>query len=81
VIESIFGKYKSDQERSPSPGLGANVRQFSLFVTRITPELVVEAWRAVTHRLIRRLSEGLCGSSHRRLRLELRPPPLGTIPT
>jgi hypothetical protein len=78
VIESIFGKYKSYLERSPSPSLGNNVLLFPLMVTGVTPRLVAEALRAVKHRMIRRFTQGLRGSSQRRLRLELRPPPLST---
>jgi hypothetical protein len=78
VIESIFGKYKSYLERSPGPGLGTNVLLFPLMVTAVTPNLVVEALRAVKHRMIRRFTQGLCGPSQRRLRSELRPPPMST---
>lgn len=74
VIESIFGKYKSYLERSPSPSLGANVLLFPLFVTGITPKLVAEALRTVKHQTIQKFTEGLGGPSQRRLRLELRPP-------
>jgi hypothetical protein len=80
VIESIFGKYKSYLERSPSPSLGTNVLVFPLFVTRITPELVAEALRTVKHRMIQWFTQRLGGSSQRRLRLELRPPPVGPNP-
>jgi hypothetical protein len=78
VIESIFGKYKSYLERSPSPSLGNNVLLFPLMVTGVTPNLVAEALRAVKHRMIRRFTQGLRGWSQRRLRLELRPPPPST---
>jgi hypothetical protein len=78
VIESIFGKYKSYLERSPQPSLGNNVLLFPLMVAGVTPELVAEALRAVKHRMIRRFTQGLCGPSQRRLRLELRPPPTST---
>lgn len=73
VIESIFGKYKSYLERSPSPSLGNNVLLFPLMVTGVTPKLVAEALRGVKHRMIRRFTEGLCGPSQRQLRLGLRP--------
>lgn len=75
VIESIFGKYKSYLERSPSPSLGANVLLFPLFVTRITPELAAEAMKTVKHRMIQGFTQRLGGSNQRQLRLELRPPP------
>jgi hypothetical protein len=80
VIESIFGKYKSYLERSPSPSLGNSVLLFPLIVTRVTPNLVAEALRTVKHRMIPRFTERLCGSSQRRLRLELRSPPMSTNP-
>ena len=78
VIESIFGKYKSYLERSPSPSLGSNVLLFPLMVTGVTSDLVAEAMRTVKHRMIRKFTQGVSGSSQRRLRLELRPPPLST---
>lgn len=78
VIESIFGKYKSYLERSPSPSLGANALLFPLMVTGITPDLVAEALRTVKHRMISRFTRRLCGSSQRRLRLDLRPPSMST---
>jgi hypothetical protein len=74
VIESIFGKYKSHLERSPSPSLGTNVLLFPLFVTRITPKLVAEALRTVKHRMVECFTQRLGGSSQRRLSLELWPP-------
>ena len=80
VIESIFGKYKSYLERSPSPSLGTNVLLFPLFVTGITPKLVAEALRTVKHRMIRWFTQRLGGSSQRRLRLELKPPQVGPNP-
>jgi hypothetical protein len=78
VIESIFGKYKSYLERSPSPGLGNNVLLFPLMVLEVTPDLVSEALRRVKHRMIRKLTQSLCGPSQRHLRLELRPPTMST---
>jgi hypothetical protein len=80
VIESIFGKYKGYLERSPSPSLGSNVLLLPLFVTGITPKLVAEAFRAVKHETTRRFARQLGGSSQRRLRLELRPPPMSPNP-
>jgi hypothetical protein len=80
VIESLFGKYKSYLERSPSPSLGNNVLLFPLFVTRITPTLVVEALRTVKHRTVQGFTQRLGRSSQRRLRLELRAPPMSTSP-
>jgi hypothetical protein len=75
VIESIFGKYKSYLERSPSPSLGTNVLLFPLFVTEIDPKLVGEALATVKHRMIQGFTRHLGVSSQRRLRLELRQPP------
>jgi hypothetical protein len=80
VIESVFGKYKRYLERSPSPSLGTNVLLFPMFVTRITPQLVVEAFRTVKHRTIQGFTQRLGGSSQRRLRLELRSPPMSASP-
>jgi hypothetical protein len=80
VIESVFGKYKGYLERAPSPSLGGNVLLFPLFVTRITPKLVVEAMRRVKHRTARWFTRQLGGSSQRRLRLGLWPPPMSTNP-
>jgi hypothetical protein len=81
VIESIFGKYKSYLERSPTPRLGANVVLFPLFVTRITAEWVGEALKAVKHRTAQAFVRTLGGRSESRLRQELRPPKLVTEPT
>ena len=80
VIESIFGKYKSYLERSPSPSLGTNVLLFPLFVTGITPKLVALALKTVKHRMIREFTQRFGGSSQRRLRLELRPPSISLNP-
>jgi hypothetical protein len=74
VIESIFGKYKSYLERSPTPSLGTNVVLFPLFVTRITEELVGQALETVTHEAAQAFVRALGGPSERRQRLELRPP-------
>jgi hypothetical protein len=74
VIESIFGKYKSYLERSPTPRLGANVVLFPLFVTRITAEWVAEALKGVKHRTAQKLVPMLGGRSETQQRQELRPP-------
>jgi hypothetical protein len=80
VIESIFGKYKSYLERSPSPSLGTNVLLFPLFVTKITPKLVAEALRVVKHRMIQGFTQRLGGPNQRHLRLDLKPPPMSPDP-
>jgi hypothetical protein len=78
VIESIFGKYKSYLERSPTPSLGGNVVLFPLFVTRVTAELVGQAMRAVKHLTAQGFVRMLGGRSESQLRKELRPPKLVT---
>jgi hypothetical protein len=80
VIESIFGKYKSYLERSPVPSLGANVVLFPLFVTRITIELIDEAFTAMKHRTAQALVRVLGGPSASQQRQELRPPKPVTKP-
>jgi hypothetical protein len=74
VIESIFGKYKSYLERSPSPSLGTNVVLFPLLVTPITGELVGQALKAVKHRTAQEFVRRLAGPSQSQQRQELRPP-------
>ena len=81
VIESIFGKYKSYLERSPTPSLGANVGLFPLFVTRITAEWVGPALEAVKHRTAQEFVRMLGGRSESQLQQELRPPKLVAKPT
>jgi hypothetical protein len=80
VIESLFGKYKSYLERSPTPSLGTNVVLFPLFVTRITVALVGQALEAVKHRTAQELVRRLGGRSESQQRQELRPPKLATKP-
>jgi hypothetical protein len=80
VIESIFGKYKSYLERSPVPSLGANVVLFPLFVTRITIELIGEAFPAMKHRTAQALVRVLGGPSESQQRQELRRPMSATKP-
>ena len=80
VIESIFGKYKSYLERSPSPSLGRNMVLFPLFVTRITAELIGQAMDTVKHRAAQAFARNLGGQSERRRRYELRPPKVVTKP-
>lgn len=81
VIESIFGKFKSYLERSPTPSLGTNVVLFPLFVTRITAEWVGEALETVKHQTAQAFVRLLGGRSERQLRQELQPPKLVTKPT
>jgi hypothetical protein len=81
VIESIFGKYKSYLERSPTPSLGSNVVLFPLFVTRITAEWVGPALEAVKHRTAQGFVRMLGGRSESQQRQELRPPKLVAKPT
>ena len=81
VIESIFGKYKSYLERSPTPSLGTNVVLFPLFVTRVTAELVGQALKAVKHQTAQGFVRMLGGRSESQLRQELRPPKLVTEST
>jgi hypothetical protein len=81
VIESIFGKYKSYLERSPTPSLGANVVLFPLFVTRITAEWVREAFETVKHLTAQEFVRILGGRSERQMREELYPPKPVTKPT
>jgi hypothetical protein len=76
VIESIFGKYKSYLERSPTPSLGTNVVRFPLLVTRITVELVGQALKEVKHRTAEEFARMLGGRSESQMRQELRPPKL-----
>jgi hypothetical protein len=76
VIESIFGKYKSYLERSPTPSLGTNVVLFPLFVTRITAELVGQAMKGVKHVTAQAFVRMLGGPSESQQRQELRPPKL-----
>jgi hypothetical protein len=78
VIESIFGKYKSYLERSPTPSLGGNVVLFPLFVTRVTAELVGQALKTVKHLTAQGFVRMLGGRSESQLRQELRPPKLVT---
>jgi hypothetical protein len=78
VIESIFGKYKSYLERSPTPSLGTNVVLFPLLVTRVTVELVSQALKAVKHQTAQGFVRMLGGRSESQLRQELRPPKLVT---
>jgi hypothetical protein len=80
VIESVFGKYKSYLERSPTPSLGSNVVLFPLFVTRLTVALVGQALKAVKHRTAQAFVRRLGGPSERQRRQELRPPKLATKP-
>lgn len=80
VIESIFGKYKSYLERSPTPRLGTNVVLFPLFVTRITVELVSRAFQAVKHLTAQEFVGMLGGPSESQQRQELQPPKLATKP-
>jgi hypothetical protein len=75
VIESVFGKYKSYLERSPTRSLGANVVLFPLFVTRINVEWVAQALEAVKHRTAQEFVRLLGGPSQRHQVLGLRPPP------
>ena len=81
VIESIFGKYKSYLERSPTPSLGANVVLFPLFVTRIRAELVGQALETVKHRTAQEFVRMLGGRSESQMQQELRPPKLAAKPT
>lgn len=81
VIESIFGKYKSYLERSPTPSLGANVVLFPLFVTRIRAEWVGQALETVKHRTAQEFVRMLGGRSESQLQQELRPPKLVAEPT
>jgi hypothetical protein len=80
VIESVFGKYKSYLERSPSPSLGTNVVLFPLFVTRITVELVGQALKAVKHLTAQEFVRRLGGPSESQQRQELKPPKLAAKP-
>lgn len=80
VIESVFGKYKSYLERSPSPSLGSNVLLFPLFVTRITVELVRDAMTAVKQRTAQLLARTLGGPSQKQRQKELRSAPQDTKP-